>query len=561
MKKILLTGFLIVSIIATDQLSAQQTVGLLKNEHGSYEGYTLFTARHYHTSYLINNEGKKINEWKQPDGFRVENCRLLDNGQLIRAVNLELSSFSKHPGAHGKMELVNWDGSISWSMVYGDETHILHHEIIPIKQNDGSYHFLASSWDKISATDAVADGRDPNAVGGMNNYILVERLLEIEPVGSAGYNIVSEWSIMDHLVQEQYPSAGNYIEGGVANNPQLVDFNYFKVSRNPDWLHVNGLDYNVTLDQILVSIPGFDEFLILDHATSTSEAAGHTGGKRGKGGDILYRWGNHNTYDAGSTKFFDAVHGAYWILEGYPDAGKIMALNNGKSSNESEIVIVAPNIDGLGNYVVPELGSAFEPQNKDWSYNNGSNFHTGNMGNGQRLPNGNTLINEAVKGRFFEIDTNDEIVWEYRCPTIETGPMEYDIQLSEIPTSNAAGDLENEVYKIIRYSTDYSGFNGLDMTPGDFVELNNPLTRVDIKVQEDFLMLYPNPTSGVFTIRGEITNRTIQILSPNGKVYRDWSNQNSPITIDISNLPSGLFFIKVTNNLYGSITVKKIIKQ
>ena len=74
-------------------------------------------------------------------------------------------------------------------------------------------------------------------------------------------------------------------------------------------------------------------------------------------------------------------------------------------------------------------------------------------------------------------------------------------------------------------------------------------------------MLYPNPTSGVFTIRGEITNRTIQILSPNGKVYRDWSNQNSPITIDISNLPSGLFFIKVTNNLYGSITVKKIIKQ
>ena len=54
--------------------------------------------------------------------------------------------------------------------------------------------------------------------------------------------------------------------------------------------------------------------------------------------------------------------------------------------------------------------------------------------------------------------------------------MEYDIELSEIPTSNTAGDLENEVYKIIRYSTDYSGFNGQDMTPGDFVELNNPLT-------------------------------------------------------------------------------------
>jgi hypothetical protein len=561
MKRILLAGLMIVAIVGSGQIDAQQTVGLLINGQGSYPGYTLFTARHYHTSYLINNDGRIINEWKQPDGLRVENCRLLENGQLIRAVNLGLSSFSKHPGAHGKMELVNWDGSISWSMVYGDETHILHHEIIPIKQNDGSYHFLASSWDKIPATDAVADGRDPNAVGGMNNYILAERLLEIEPVGSSGYNIVWEWNIMDHLVQEDYPSAGNYIEGGVATNPQLVDFNYFKVSRNPDWLHVNGLDYNAALDQIVISTPGFDEFFIVDHGTTSSEAAGHTGGTRGKGGDIIYRWGNHNAYDAGTTKFFDALHGAYWIPQGYPDAEKIMVLNNGKSSNESEIVIVAPNIDAVGNYIVPELGNAFEPLNYDWSYSNGSNFHTGNMGNGQRLPNGNTLINEAVKGRFFEIDTNDVIVWEYRCPTISTGPMEYDIDLSEIPTSNAAGDLENEVYKIIRYSTDYSGFNGLDMTPGDFVELNNPQTGFDQEMRDDNLLVYPNPTTGTITITGEMGNNTIQILTARGALYKALPNQSGPVDIDLSSLNSGLIFVKVTNNLNGSISVQKVIKK
>jgi hypothetical protein len=34
------------------------------------------------------------------------------------------------------------------------------------------------------------------------------------------------------------------------------------------------------------------------------------------------------------------------------------------------------------------------------------------MGNAQRLPNGNTLINEASFGRFFEVTPQGETVWE-----------------------------------------------------------------------------------------------------------------------------------------------------
>ena len=44
------------------------------------------------------------------------------------------------------------------------------------------------------------------------------------------------------------------------------------------------------------------------------------------------------------------------------------------------------------------------------------NVFTPRMGNAQRLPNGNTLINEASFGRFFGVTPQGETVWEYVNP-------------------------------------------------------------------------------------------------------------------------------------------------
>src|SRR5262249_23204710 len=100
---------------------------------------------------------------------------------------------------------------------------------------------------------------------------------------------------------------------------------------NPDWTHVNAVDYNAELDQIMLSTPEFNEIWIIDHGTTTAEAAGHTRGRRGKGGDLLYRWGNPATYRAGGPKdktlFFQ--HNAHWIPKGLPGAGRMLVYNNG----------------------------------------------------------------------------------------------------------------------------------------------------------------------------------------------------------------------------------------
>jgi hypothetical protein len=61
-----------------------------------------------------------------------------------------------------------------------------------------------------------------------------------------------------------------------------------------------------------------------------------------------------------------------------------------------------PYAPGLGGYLT-ERGSLIY-------------FFTPRMGNAQRLPNGNTLINEACFGRFFEVTPQGETVWEYVNP-------------------------------------------------------------------------------------------------------------------------------------------------
>jgi hypothetical protein len=53
-----------------------------------------------------------------------------------------------------------------------------------------------------------------------------------------------------------------------------------------------------------------------------------------------------------------------------------------------------------------------------WKYQDSptQNFFSDRISNAVRLANGNTLINEGVFGRFFEVTPDGRIVWEYVNP-------------------------------------------------------------------------------------------------------------------------------------------------
>ncbi len=152
----------------------------------------------------------------------------------------------------------------------------------------------------------------------------------------------------------------------VGDHPELVDINYDEEGR-ADWLHINGIDYNAEFDRIMLSVPHFNELWIIDHSTTTEEAATHSGGNSGKGGDLLYRWGNPMSYRQGTIddkQLFLLPQCALLggeLPQSDPDHGRIMVFNNQPGTAYSSVdIIQQPAVDANGNYAyVP--GTAFGP--------------------------------------------------------------------------------------------------------------------------------------------------------------------------------------------------------
>ncbi len=257
-----------------------QTLGLLQNDSLSVNGYTLFTNNR--TTYLIDNCGFIVNQWES-DYFSNTSNYLLENGNLLRTCRVG-GTFSGG-GIGGRIELFNWEGDLLWWHHYATTEYHQHHDIEPLPNGN----ILILAWDLRTAEEAVEAGRIPVSLSA--DGIWPERIVEVEMVGTNEINVVWEWYVWDHLVQDSDSTKNNF--GVVAGHPELIDINY-GILNGPfpgglkDWIHANAIDYHPELDQIAISSRHFNEIWIIDHSTTTAEAAGHSGGRWGKGGDILY---------------------------------------------------------------------------------------------------------------------------------------------------------------------------------------------------------------------------------------------------------------------------------
>jgi Arylsulfotransferase (ASST) len=411
--------------------------GLTKTSEGLTPGYVMFNPSNSASIYLLNRNGDVVHEWK--GNYGAHSPYLNDDGSItLMASDPDFPVFAGG-GQMGRIQKISWNSKILWDFEYATEEYHAHHDIAVMPNGN----VLAIAWESKSADDVLKAGRNPEQIPKAGLW--PDKIVEIAKVDKTHGKVVWEWHIWNHLIQDFDSSMNNF--GDVASHPELLDINKGRKlpdpisqdsmdvlhaankarrnitidNRGSDFYHVNAINYNPELDQIVFSSPVLDEIFIIDHSTTTEEAASHSGGRMGKGGDFLFRWGNPQNYRQGDSTNQQSFgqHDVRWIEKGKPGAGNITFYNNdiplGRDSLDySAVYEIKPYVSREGNYALLE-NNRFSPKNPDWKYiaKDTVSFYGSFISGAQRMQNGNTFINEGPKGRFFEVTPEGEIVWEY----------------------------------------------------------------------------------------------------------------------------------------------------
>lgn len=545
------------------------TVGLMLNDTSKvFKGYTLFAPKHYTATYLINNEGRIMHQWNNSKYEPGQSVYLLENGHLLRSC-MTKGKLSTGGGEGGRIEEYDWNDNLVWQMDISTDTYMQHHDIRLLPNGN----IIMLVVEKKTFAEVLAAGFDPTKMQPdvqSKDLMLPDAVFEIKPTYPSGGTIVWEWHVWDHLIQD-FDASKNYY-GVVKDHPELIDAGGDQKSLAQFWNHMNSIDYNPALDQILMSVRGNSEIWIIDHSTTTAQAKSHVGGKYGKGGDLLYRWGNPVCYAAGTTasQMLYQQHDAEWIRPGCPGEGNIMAFNNGLGRSYSSVDEFTPPIDSTGNYKITK-SQAFGPASFTWSYTAAppSSLYAEAISGAQRLPNGNTIIDDGTHGTFTEVTSKGQVAWKYICPVVATGPMNQGNQIPDDPVR--AGEKMNAVFRVYKYPVSYAAFTGKNLTPGNFVEKYT--TSVDdaentmpgsFRLEQN----YPNPFNPSTTLSYSIPEdchvqlRIYDVLGNSvGTLVNEMQNRGKyNINFNSEHLSSGIYYYSISAGQYKDVKKMMVIK-
>lgn len=547
MKSTLTKTFLILLAIITNlELKAQQ-----------WDGLTLYSNGSATAAYLVDTNNVTIKSWTGLTGGTGYSSYLAPGGTLVRSVKVTNSVFNGG-GACGGMQKIDYNGNLTWNYTHSSTTYYTHHD-----------HCVLPNGNVLMIAYELKTQSELAAAGGTNTALTTiwpEKIIEVQPTAATTGNIVWEWHVWDHLVQNTNSSAANY-QSSIVNHPELLNINY---QSQKDWMHCNGLDYNPMLDQIALSSHNMNEWYIIDHSTTTAQAASHSGGNSGKGGDFLYRWGNPAAYQATGTKYLNVTHDVHWIPEGHPNAGRLVGFNNQGISTSQSCVdeVITPRVDY--NYTITP-GSAFAPSIYDQRT---SGFgYTSNEGSSEQFPNGNTLVCVAISGKIYELNPTGTPIY-----TITTGAKSSQAhRYSTCYINNAApsqptitvsgNDLTTAVATTYQWYYNGNLINGAtsqNYTPtqsGIYVvrttDVNGcvkvysqgyPYTLATSinEIETKSIDIYPNPSTGIIDVDFNFQNPNsvdIIVYDTFGKIV--YENQNIA-KVDLTELANGIYTMSIS---------------
>ena len=361
------------------------------------EGYTLLSGDgavfNDLPAYLIDMEGNVVQEWSI-SGAPV---KMLPGGSIIGSKR-GLKTIDRRAG-HDTIELIqlSWDGLEEWSFTNWDSgsANIMmsrqHHDF----QREGNpvgYYSPCYEFDDNGNTLILAH-KDVTDTGIIKDSIIDDVIYEVDWQG----NILFEWYAYEHFDEFGF-------------DEEAKKSIYKKNSK--DWLHVNSMSYlgeNQWYDQ-------GNEIFNPENIIISSREASIIAIISKETGEIVWKVGP--VYAEGPESSLSQIigqHHPHIIPKGLPGAGNILVFDNGWNSGYGGSTGY-PRFNRPYSRVIEFNPITFEII---WQYggeNLGNEFYSSRISSAQRLPNGNTMIDEGTEGRIFEVNYEKEIVWEYEIP-------------------------------------------------------------------------------------------------------------------------------------------------
>lgn len=182
------------------------------NQTSAVDHHYLFSPIRSTKTYLMDANGVAVYIW-QSAYTPGHSTYLLENGNLLRTGSLGRGNFDAG-GVGGVIQEIAPDSSVVWEFQYADSLVQQHHDIEQLPNGN----ILMVAWELKTEAEAIAAGRNPSLLSDAELW--PDHVVEVDP---ASNEIVWEWHIWDHLIQDYDASKPNY--GVAAEHPELIDLN------------------------------------------------------------------------------------------------------------------------------------------------------------------------------------------------------------------------------------------------------------------------------------------------------------------------------------------------
>ncbi len=327
----------------------------------STKGYTLFTPHGGDAAFLIDIQGRIVQQWKF-EHIRPGYGRLLANGNLLMT-GADVSLQPPPPpdpaqppppfqervrglgGYHTTLCEVDWEGEVVWEYVNAFQ----HHDFFRFDNG----HTLVPVWVELPEAlhKMVRGGR--LARPEQTPQLIGDDLVEIDASGQE-VRRVHVWKLLHPFKDPIAPTV-----------------------RRWEWTHVNGIDVNAA-GEVVFSARHIDRIGILN-----------------ADGALTWKFGQTHRQ-----------HQPTWVSadgDGSTERRNILVFDNGESS--SRVIEIDPAKDEIV-----------------WTFRGkpAHQFFSGHISGAVRLETGNVLICEGTSGRLFETSRAGEVVWEWINPFLNT---------------------------------------------------------------------------------------------------------------------------------------------